>query len=107
MYRQTSSESTISCIFLNPSDTSEKICCVVYQLCDQEFEETENIQECNNNLPYSIELDVSGNSSRMYCYSVTASNDTYTVKVEGNFTTGIIIHMPAWHKLGICVTLST
>lgn len=85
---QTNSESTISCIFLNPSDTSEKTCCVTHGKCDKNG--PENVQECKTNSPYSIQLEVPGHSNQRYCYTVTASNDTYTVKVEGTFTLGIV-----------------
>ena len=86
MYKETSSESTISCVFLNQSDNSEKTCCVTYNLCD-----LTGTQKCNKISPYNIKLELSGHSSETYCYTVTASNDNYTVKVEGTFTLGIII----------------
>ena len=88
MYNTTSSESTISCVFLSPSDASEKTCCVTYQLCDQFESGNKSTEVCNNDFPYRIELDASSHLGPMYCYTVTASNDTYIVKVEGNFIAG-------------------
>lgn len=67
---------------------SEKTCCVIYRPCDQEG--YQNIQECNVDFPYMINLDISGDSGQVYCYTVTASSDTYTVKVNGTFTSGKI-----------------
>ena len=97
-YNETSSESVISCVFLNSSDTSEKNCCVTHRLCDQQ--EPTKVQEyCNSNFPYSVELNISGHLKQRYCYTVTASNDTQTVKVEGSFIAGITnYHHPAWHE---------
>ena len=86
IYKETTPESTISCVFQNQSDTSEKSCCITYGLCDQERLRNA-LADCNNY--YSLELDLSGTSRQRYCYIVTASNDTYTVKVEGTFTTGL------------------
>ena len=87
-YIQTTYESTISCIFLNPYDTSEKTCCVTHEGCDKNG--PENVQECKTDPPYNIQLEVSDCSSQRYCYTVTASNGTYAVKVEGTFTLGTV-----------------
>ena len=86
VHKETSSESTISCAFQNQSDTSDKKCCVTHQLCDQQ--ESQKFNKCNNDSPYNIQLKALSHSSQRYCYTVTASNDTYTVKVEGNFIAG-------------------
>ena len=86
---ETSSKSTISCVFLNQSDTSNKTCCITHILCGQTAGPT-TVQECNNIFPYRIEVNVSGRSKQTYCYVVTASNDTYTVIVNGSFIPGII-----------------
>jgi hypothetical protein len=80
------SESAISCIFLNLSDTSEKTCCVTHEICDERG--PESVQECRTDPPYKISLEISDRSNQRYCYTVTASNDSHTVKVEGNFTLG-------------------
>lgn len=83
--------STITCIFLNPSDTSKKTCCIV--LYHQKMSENLQNPECIQTKAYKIELEVSGNSSQIYYYTIKASNDTYTVEVEGNFTTGVIYYL--------------
>ena len=96
MYEETTSESTISCVFLNQSDNSEKSCCITYGLCESltSQERPENAQtDCSKDSLYNIELELSGSSSQTYCYIVIASNVTHIVKVEGNFTTGINISM--------------
>ena len=90
MYREiTSSISIISCEFLNQSDTSEKTCCVTYIPCKINLKGPGNTQ-CDRDSPYDIQLEVIDQSYDLYCYTVTANNDTYTVKVEGTFTLGIV-----------------
>ena len=88
MYKE---NSTISCVFQNQSDISKKLCCITYRLCDQQ--ESQNVQDCNEDFSDRIELGVSDSvsSDQLYCYTAIASNDTYTVKVEGSFiiVTGI------------------
>ena len=84
MYRE---NSTISCVFLNQSDTSEKECCVTYGLCDRREAQHKNTPTCNRNSPYNIQLEVADRSR--YCYTITASNESHTVKLEGIFTLGI------------------
>ena len=82
IYRETNSESIISCVFLNQSDTSEKTCCITLRLCDQEGLDNAR-QECNKTSSYDVQLEVTGRSNEKYCYSVTARNDTFATKVEG------------------------
>ena len=98
MYEETATESTISCIFLNTSDTSEKSCCITYGLCDKEMPQNQSL-ECNEHGSRIIsDLVISG---QQYCYTALASNGTYVVKVEGSFTAGItnnnLIYY-TWHK---------
>lgn len=101
-YVETASGSTISCIFLNSSDSSEKFCCVTHGECDKK--ESENVQECKSDPPYKIQLQISDLSERRYCYTVTASNDTYTVKVGGTFTLGIVIQSNVFNTCRIHYT---
>jgi hypothetical protein len=88
-YRETST--SISCVFLNQSDTSEKTCCVTYGSCDQREPGSTPAYNCSRDSPYNIQLEAADHSSQRYCYIVTASNDTHSVKVEGTFTLGTII----------------
>ncbi len=94
VYREISS---ISCVFLNRSDTSEKTCCVTFRPCDQR--EPGNTQICNDtrDSSYVIHLKVDGHSSN--CYTVTASNDTYSMKVEGAFILGIVISLSLFSSI--------
>jgi hypothetical protein len=85
-YTEFASESAISCIFLNPLDTSEKTCCVTHGRCDKNG--PKRVQKCRIDPPYNIPLEISDHSIQRYCYTVTASNDSHTVKVEGAFTLG-------------------
>ena len=95
-YEETSSVSTISCTFVNVSDTSEKTCCVSHRLCDQNQPDNTPGPVCSIDSPYSIQLEVSRHLTQTYCYTVTASNDTYTINVEGTFILGIIIIISAY-----------
>lgn len=89
-HKVSSIESTISCVFLNQADTSEKSCCVTYRPCDQR--ERGSAQICNRESPYNIKLKVTDPSSKdYYYYTVTARNDSHTVKIEGTFILGIVI----------------
>jgi hypothetical protein len=103
-YNESSSGSIISCVFLNPSDTSEKTCCVIYQLCDQERIDSEMAPGCNKSVLQEIELKVFVNSSETYCYTVTASNDTYIIKVDANFTKGIIYLCLCLHDIRLIIS---
>ena len=88
VYEETATESSISCVFLNPFDTSEKLCCIIYGLCHQILQNQS--LKCNEHRLSRIVTD-SVISGRQYCYSAIAGNATYIVKVEGSFTAGIII----------------
>ena len=87
VYRETSSVSIISCEFLNRSDTYDKLCCVAYIPCNKKEPGSHN-KTCGRSRDslYNIQLEVIDQTYD--CYTVTASNDTYTVKVEGTFTLG-------------------
>ena len=72
-------DSTLTCIFLNSNDTSEKSCNVRYGQCGQEMR-TVSGYSSNNSVTVSLQL------STVYisvCYIVTASNGSFTVIVEG------------------------
>ena len=73
-------------VLIYHTDTSEKECCVTYGLCDRR--EHKSTQTCNRNSPYNIQLEVADRSR--YCYTITASNESHTVKLEGIFTLGIV-----------------
>lgn len=87
----------ISCVFLNRSNTSEKICYIAHQLCDRSRATSLklNNQVHKKDPLYNIELDISNHLGQLYCSTTTAGNDsTYSVKVEGSFDfiTGITPH---------------
>ena len=78
--RYNSADSTISCTFLNPMDTSIKSCRVTYGPCGQE--PTQSVQKFSSvELPNNIALTIMPRGT--YCYTVTASNDNFTVSIEG------------------------
>ena len=78
---------TITCEFTNQLDNSNKSCIVTYSRCGQQLSEmaqgSSTPEEPNS---IQVELDLPGQAI-MYCYIVTASNDTFTVFIEGNLTT--------------------
>ena len=76
--RYNPADSTISCVFLNPMNTSIKSCRVTYGPCDQE--QTETVENSSTELSSNITLRIPRGS---YCYTVTASSDTFTIAVEG------------------------
>ena len=75
-------DSTISCVLLNPTNTSIKSCRVTYGHCDQEQDQNvEGVSSAdlpNNNI---ITVKVPRGS---YCYTATASTDDFIVAVEGS-----------------------
>ena len=77
-----SATSTISCIFLNELDTSEKVCSIQYGVCDQEFEVTETVSDTTTSDTVMLKIALTV-SDRTYCYNITARNRTYTVMVGG------------------------
>lgn len=80
------SANSINCTFLNQQDTSEKQCNITYGQCLQS--EKQSAQGSATGLMKSIILPLSLDGHTQLCYSVTASNDTYTVVVEGSLMIG-------------------
>ena len=77
--RYNSADSTISCAFLNPTDTSIKLCRVIYGPCGEE--QTRSVEGFSSiELPNNITLIVPRGS---YCYTATANTDNFTVAVQG------------------------
>ena len=60
-----------------------KSCRIDYWLCGQESEFFETSQMNTTSNIVSIPLGILKGSSRTYCYTVTASNGTHTIKVKG------------------------
>ena len=73
--------SAITCRFLDETDTSVKLCTVMYGKCGQELVQTtqgSSTMETPNDVILSV------NANILECYSVTASSDLVTVIVESN-----------------------
>jgi hypothetical protein len=77
-----SATSTITCVFLNELDTSEKSCSIRYGVCDQEKTEMATGNTTTGSVILDLDLTNTGSSS-VYCYSVIARNRTHTVMVDG------------------------
>ena len=82
------STTTISCVFENESDLSEKLCSIRYGLCGKEANSVLNSTTEGSSFAITLKLSSIAMNSK-YCYVVTAklSNDTLTVMVKGNFET--------------------
>ena len=82
------STTTISCVFKNESDLSQKSCSVEYGLCGKEANSVQNGTTEGSPFTVTLKLNAIATNSK-YCYVVTAklSNDTLTVMVNGIFET--------------------
>ena len=68
----------ISCLFLSDVDTSEKSCSILYGVCNQE----QTKMAVGNTTASSVMLKVDVTGS-YYCYTLVATNRTYTLMVDG------------------------
>ena len=75
-----STTSTITCAFLDQTDTSIKSCSVMYGQQCEEMLIPGSQQNSTAEDPYSITLSVPENIN---CYEITASNGSFTIVVEG------------------------
>lgn len=76
---------SINCTFLNKQDTSNKWCSVVYGQCLQTTQSAQgNVTDSMNTVILTLTLD----DQTQLCYTVTASNEDYTVEVFGSFKSG-------------------
>ena len=81
-----SAESTVSCTFLNQQDDSTKFCRIRYGQCQQELMlSSEAYATTETVIVLSLEFD---NAGQMYCYTVEAGNNSYTITVEGSLANG-------------------
>ena len=82
------STTTITCIFENESDLSQKSCSVQYGLCGKETKFVQNNSIEGSPSTVTLKLSTIATNSKN-CYVVTArfSNDTLTVMVKGSFET--------------------
>ena len=77
--RYNQADFTITCVSLNPTNTSIKSCRVTYGPCDQQ--QTQTVEGVSSiELPSDITLMIPRGS---YCYTVTASSDNFMIAVEG------------------------
>ena len=84
------STTTISCVFENESDLSQKSCSVEYGMCDKATNMYVVQNSTTEDSPSTVTLKLSTIATNSKnCYVVTArfSNDTLTVMVKGSFET--------------------
>lgn len=86
-------DKTILCTFMDLVDSRESvfICSVEYVQCQQMLTSTwkrANGTESNNPKILLIKLNFDTSVRAEYCYTITASNNVATVKVEGTFYEG-------------------
>ena len=84
--------SSIHCKFLNQNESSEKSCSVVYGSPNQGCStatQSSYVQH-SNTVIIGLPSLRSGESKSLgeYCFTITASNGTFTTKVAGRITTG-------------------
>ena len=82
--RYDSSDSTISCAFLNQTDTSIKSCSVTYGSCNQQQSQTTVSGMSTVASPNNVTLSIEPQGS--FCYTVSASNRDLTVAVDGKIS---------------------
>ena len=77
---------TISCTFENKLYMSPKSCSVKYGTCDEETKFTQNstTDESLSIVILKLNLSTSATNSKI-CYTVTASNGTFTAVVKGDY----------------------
>ena len=82
------STTTISCVFENKSDLSQKLCSIRYGLCGKEANFIQKSTTEGSPSTVTLKLSTIAMNSKN-CYVVTArfSNNTLTVMVKGSFET--------------------
>ena len=88
MVTYNSATKNLTCTFLI-KDTSEKTCNVSYVVCESNA--TKTAQGIFDVLqPSVVDVQLQLSDQNVYCYSVTAANDTFIAIVEGNINTTTI-----------------
>lgn len=85
-----SATSTITCTFLNQSDTSLKSCSIRYGSCDQQQRKT--VQENSSSSKITLSL----KSQNSFCYTAIARNSTFAVAVQGSI---VGMYMYVYNKI--------
>ena len=95
--------SNVHCIFRDLQGNSEKYCGVALSPRDEETCMTNSLYKSESRLltansMISVNLPkVSPSPTNMFCYVITASNGSFTAKIEGTFNAGVLcclcIHM--------------
>ena len=86
-----SASKTATCLFLHQQESSRKSCSIVYGLPGKTC--TALSHQCSSSVSDSVYIGFPINDQLQpqseYCFTVTASNGTFTTKVEGLLFTGI------------------
>ena len=82
--RYDSSDSTISCAFLNQTDTSIKSCSVNYGPCGQQQSQTTVSGMSTVASPNTVTLSIKPRGT--FCYTVSASNRDFTIEIDGRIS---------------------
>lgn len=88
-----SAASTITCKFQNPFDESEKSCSIQYTQCNEKLTEStfKLARSTSASDTVTLEVNLSG-TDQLFC--VIASNNTYSIAVEGR--TGTLLYSNAY-----------
>ena len=74
---------TVTCEFTNQLKSSNKSCNITYGLCGQQLSEmAQGVSSSEEPNIVRVVLDLS-DAATIYCFSVTASNDTFTASIDG------------------------
>ena len=77
----------VTCSFLHKQDTSTKHCSIMYGFPGKTCRTLGHQSSSNTSSHVQIGLPIDYQPQNKHCFRVTASNDTFTVIVEGSFTT--------------------
>ena len=90
------SNSTITCVFISELDAAEKSCRIDYYSVNDKGR-TNRIQgNTTNDKPNIVSLSLINLEDGQYRYTILASSNTTTVRVEGDFTKGT--HLSLFYK---------
>ena len=81
--------SNVCCTFLGQQQTDEKFCSIAFspeEVCMTNFVHR---TEDRGNASHFLSVELPELPQNIYCYIISASNETFTAKVEGKFNAGM------------------
>ena len=95
---------TVTCLFVQPRENSTKNCGIVYSLSRENCKPLNQSRNTSNSDRVLIRFPSSEQfqPQEEYCFTVTASNETFTALIEGSFALGKV-----YDVFIMCETLKT